>query len=442
MLKNQKEKIKSAIAHKGFRRYLANTTWILAEQLLRIIAGLLVGAWVARYLGPNQFGIFNYALAFSSIFGVIAKLGIDGILVRDLLLHPEQRDAYLGSAFWLKLVAGILTLGAVTISMLLTENDYTTNLYIFIIASGMIFQSFEIIDFYFQSKALSKFVSICKIIQLTLSSLLKLYFVFTGAGLLSFVLISLFDQLTLATTLYFAYRLQGIGSFYKSFNLKIAKKLLCDSWPLIFGSLVLIIQARIDQLLLKKMIGNVEVGYYSSAMRLIEAAAFIPTVLNSSLYPAIANAKKSSETLYLNRIYSYYRLMMISFLLVGIPVYFFSNQIIVLLYGEAYSPAGYLMSIMALRLFFANYGVARSAFIMTENLMKYSMITMIIGTLVNIGLCYLWIPGHKSIGAIWAMMISFMVTIFIIDLVYRKTRRNAILMLKSILLLNVKYREN
>ena len=123
---------------------------MFAEQILRLIAGLFVGVWVARYLGTEQFGIFSYAIAFAAIFSSIAKLGLDGILVRDLVREPNQRDIYLGTAFWLKLAGALITLGAVALATQLTSNNRTTSLYILIIASGPIFQSFEVVDFYFQ----------------------------------------------------------------------------------------------------------------------------------------------------------------------------------------------------------------------------------------------------------------------------------------------------
>src|SRR4030067_2278792 len=172
--------IKSALGrlalHQGFRRYLFTTSWMFGEQVLRIIAGLFVGIYVARYLGPEQFGVYSYALAFVALFGAIAKLGLDSIVVRDLVNHPQEREVYLGTAFWLKLIGAILTMGLLAIAGQFTGNDATTKLYIFIIASGMIFQSFEWVVFYFQSKVLAKYVSIAKLIQLALSSVLKLYF--------------------------------------------------------------------------------------------------------------------------------------------------------------------------------------------------------------------------------------------------------------------------
>lgn len=438
MLTRIKHLFDSAMVHQGFRRYFANTSWMFAEQILRMVAGLLVGIWVARYLGPEQFGVFSYAIAFAAIFSSIAKLGLDGIVVRDLVREPNQRDLYLGTAFWLKLGGAIVTLGAIAFAVQLTSNDRTTNFYIFIIASGTIFQSFEVIDFYFQSKVLSKFVSLCKMTQLLLSSLLKIYFVLTGADLIYFVLVSLVDQATLAVTLCIAYRYQKLGGFYRHFELMKAKKLFNDSWPIIVASFVLMIQARIDQVMLKGMIGSAELGYYSSAIRLIEVFGFVPVILASSLFPAIVNAKKTSTELYKNRLSNLYRIMMLLFLIVAIPIYFFGNYIIIFLYKDAFAPAGQLFSLMAARLIFTNYGVVRGAYMMTENLMTYSMITMIVGALVNLLLNYFWIPSYHSIGAIWASIASFFVTTFVIDFFYHRTRENCISMIKSMFLVNVK----
>jgi Polysaccharide biosynthesis protein. len=168
-------KSREFLSHPGVRRYGSNTAWMFAEQILRMVAGFLVGVWVARYLGPEKFGLFSYALAFVAIFQGIAKLGLDGILVRDLVREPEKATVYLGTAFWLKLFGAVVTLLFIGLAIQFTGNDATANLYILIIASGLIFQSFEVIDFYFQSKVLAKFVSICKMVQLALSSLIKIF---------------------------------------------------------------------------------------------------------------------------------------------------------------------------------------------------------------------------------------------------------------------------
>lgn len=424
MLRRVKKISGNVLAHQGFRRYFANTSWMFAEQILRMVAALVVGIWVARYLGPEQFGVFSYAIAFASIFSSIAKLGLDGIVVRDLVREPDQRDLYLGTAFWLKLGGALVMLGAVALTMQLTTNNRTENLYIFIIASGTIFQSFEVVDFYFQSRILSKFVSICKLMQLIISSLLKLYFMFTGADLICFVLVAMADQFTLALALYFAYRYQKLGRFYGRFDIRIAKQLLKDSWPLIFSSLIIMIYMRIDQIMIKEMLGEREVGLYSAAVRLSEVWYFIPIIISSSLFPSIVNAKKISEKLYYTRLQRLYTLMVLLAIAIALPMTFLSDWLVTLLYGEAYSKAGQVLMIQIWAGVFVFLGVASSKWFISEELQKYLTINTIAGAIANILLNFLLIPRYGIYGAAIATVISQALASYFMNLMFQKTRSN------------------
>jgi len=242
-----------------------------------------------------------------------------------------------------------------------------------------------------------------------------------------------FDSFVLACGfIYFFIKYSTFNIQHLKFNKLTAVDLLRDSWPIIFSSAMLMIQARIDQVMIKEMMGSVEVGYYSVALRLIEAFGFIPMMLKSSLFPAIQNAKKQSEELYQNRLLNYYRLSFLFFLVVAIPIFMFSEQIVVLLFGIKYKSAGILLALMSIRLFFTNMGVARGSFILIENLMKFSMITMILGTITNVLLNYYWIPIYGAKGAIVATIVSFLITVFMVDMFYIKTRQNVLLQVKSI----------
>ena len=395
---------------------------MFAEQLLRMVAGLLVGIWVARYLGPEQFGVFSYAIAFASLFSSIAKLGLDGIVVRDLVREPDQRDLYLGTAFWLKLGGAFVMLGAVALATQLTSSDRTTNLYILIIASGAIFQSFEVVAFYFQSRVLSKFVSICKMMQLLISSLLKLYFILTGADLICFVLVTLVDQMTLALSLYMAYRYQKLGGFYRHFDMTIVKQFLRDSWPLIFSGLVIMIYMRIDQIMIKEMLGEREVGLYSAAVRISELWYFIPSIITSSLFPSIINAKKISEKLYYTRLQRLYTLMVWLAIAIALPMTFWSDWLVILLYGEAYREAGFVLMIHVWAGVFVFLGVASESWLISENLQRISFYRAFLGAGINVILNFVLIPIYGLIGAAIATVIAQAMAVFVFDSLSKKTR--------------------
>lgn len=422
----------SAKKHQGFRRYFANTSWMFAEQILRILAGLFVGIYVARYLGPEKFGVFSYAIAFASIFSTIAKLGLDGIVVRDLVREPSHRDLYLGTAFWLKLGGAIVTLGAIAFAVQLTSNDRTTNLYIFIIASGTIFQSFEVVDFYFQSKVLSKFVSICKLTQLLISSLLKLYLIFTGADLIWFVLVSLMDQITLALTLYIAYRYQKVGGFFRYFDSAMAKQMLLNSWPLIFSGLVVMIYMRIDQIMIKEMLGEREVGLYSAAVRISEMWYFIPVIITNSLFPSIVNAKKVSEELYKIRLQRLYTLMVWAAIAIALPMTFLSDWLVALLYGEAYREAGSVLMIHIWTGIFVSLGVASGAWLINQNLQPFAFYRTFSGAIINIILNLVLIPAYGMIGAAIATVIAQVMAALVFDVFTHKTRVAFVMKLKTL----------
>ena len=390
--------------------------------MLRMIAGLLVGIWVARYLGPEQFGVFSYAIAFASLFSSIAKLGLDGIVVRDLVREPEQRDSYLGTAFWLKLGGALIMLGAVALATQFTSSDRLTNLYILIIASGAIFQSFNVVNFYFQSQVLSKFVSICKMTQLLISSLLKLYFIFTGADLIWFVLVTLVDQLTLALSLYFAYRYQKLGGFYRYFDVTLAKQLLKDSWPLIFSGLVVMIYMRIDQIMIKEMLGEREVGLFSAAVRLSEVWYFIPMIITASLFPSIVNAKKRSEELYYTRLQRLYTIMVWLAIAIALPMTFLSDWLVTLLYGEAYREAGQVLMVHIWAGVFVFLGVASGSWLISENLQWIAFYRTFSGAIINIILNFVLIPIYGLIGAAIATVIAQTMAAFAFDILTKKTR--------------------
>jgi len=413
-------------------RYFKNTSWLMGERILRMAVGLFVGIWVARYLGPEQFGLFSYAQSFVFLFTAIATLGLDGIIVRELVKDETRRDVLLGTAFGLKLMGAILILPVLAIAVQLTSNNDYTNLLIFIIASATVFQSFNVIDFYYQSKVLSKYVALANAISLALSSIIKVALILSKASLFAFALMTVLDVALVAMGLVYCYvKTSKRKLFNWCFEVNTAKSLLKDSWPLILSGFVLMIQARIDQVMLKEMVSSTEVGFYSVAMRLIEAFAFVPIILKSSLYPPIQDAKNNSVELYQSRLLNFYRLNFLLFLIVGIPVFLFSEQLVVLLFGVEYQPASVLLSLMAVRLFFANMGTARGAYILTENLMKFSMITMVLGTTTNVLLNYLWIVEYGGKGAVTASLVSFFVTIFLIDVMYSKTRKNALLQIKG-----------
>jgi O-antigen/teichoic acid export membrane protein len=418
----------------GLQKAFSNAGWLFADRSVRMGVGLVVGVWVGRYLGPLQFGEFNYAVAFAALFGPIATLGLDTIVIRELAKRPERKNELLGSAFILKLCGGVAAFsGAVACTWSMKRGDSLTIWLVGLAAGGFLFQPLNVIDFYFQSNVRSKYSVFASNGAFIIMTLVRVVLLITSAPLIYFACAALGEIMFTSAFYLVAYRANDNDIRSWRCNRATAFDLLSNSWPLIFASVALMVQARIDQVMLGDMVGTREVGQYAAAMRLIEVFGFVPTIIVSTISPHVARAKAVSEAVYHRRLLEAYRTMTITFLLVAVPIFFLGERMVLLLYGSEYRGAAVLLSFFAIRLFFANFGVAKTLFLTNESLFVYSLITAIIGAIVNIVGNYFLIPRFHSVGAILASIVSFSTTTFVMDIFYARTRVNLKLMILGML---------
>ena len=421
-------------SHQGFMKYFKNTSWLFGEKILRMVVGLFVGIWVARYLGPEQFGLFSYAQAFVGLFTAIAGLGLDGIIVRELVKDPSKQAVLLGTAFYLKLIGALLVLLALAGAVTLSHQDSLTTLLIFIIASATVFQSFNIINFFFQAKVLSKYVVYANIISLFISSFVKIGLIFTNASLIAFAWVVLFDSVILMLGfIYYFQRHAKLNIKKLNFSKAMAINLLKDSWPLILSGLVISIYMKVDQIMIKEMLNTEAVGQYAAAVKLSEAWYFIPMVIASSLFPAIINAKKQSEELYYARLQKLYDLMVWMAIAIALPMTFLSDWVVNLLYGEQYNQAGEVLMIHIWAGVFVFLGVAFSKYLTNENLTKKFFYRTFLGMLINVILNILLIPKYGINGAAIATLLGQFSANYIYDIFDKSLYRQLKMKTKSFL---------
>ncbi|OAG27032.1 flippase [Thermodesulfatator autotrophicus] len=425
--------------HPGFRRYFANTAWLFAEKILRMVVGLFVGVWVARYLGPERFGLLSYAQAFVGLFSAIATLGLDGIVVRELVKDESKRDVLLGTSFVLKLLGAFLVFLVLAVAVRFTKNDAFTNLLIFIIASGLIFQSFNVIDLYFQSKVLSKFAVLANTISFLTSSLIKVVLLIIKAPLIAFAVVAVCDTFIAAIGYMFFYSKYGSGAFTKwKFNFEVAKSLLKDSWPLVFSGIVIMIYMRIDQVMIKNMLGDWSVGQYAAAVRLTEVFLFIPVIITKSLMPSVIKAKKISVKLYYDRLQSLYQFLIFIAFIIAVLVFFTRDELISLLYGEAYFKASKILGIYVWSNIFVYMNNASWQWYIAENLQYLASLRLGLGALANVLLNLYTIPRWGIAGAALATLISYSIATYFGNLISKKTIPNFILLTKALFNWNIK----
>ena len=428
-------KISSLKNNKGFIKYFKNTSWLFSEKIIRLAVGLLVGIWVARYLGPERFGLYSYAQSFVGLFATIATLGLNGIIVRELVKDETLRDDILGTGFYLKIMGSLIVLILLAIAIQFTSNDQYTNILVFIIASATIFQSFNVIDFYFQSKVLSRYVVYANIISLLLSSIVKILLIIYNAPLITFAFTVLFDSFVLACGLiYFYIRHATFKIWHLKFNKRLALSLLKDSWPLVLSGVIISIYMKIDQVMIKEMLDSQAVGQYTAAVKLSEAWYFIPMVIASSLFPAIINAKEKSLESYYYRLQKLYDLMVWSAVFIALPMTFLSDWLINILYGKQFFEAGGVLMIHIWASVFVFLGVVGNKWYIIENLQKYSFYRSLTGGIINIIMNYILIPIYGIYGAAISTLISQAIASYFFNVTNSKLQYNFLLQTNAILL--------
>lgn len=432
VLKNKYWELKST---DGFKKYFKNTSWLFFERAIKILVAFFVGIYIARYLGPSDYGLLNYSESFVGLFLAIATLGLDNIVVRELVKDIKKRDELLGTAFVLKIIGAFLIFGLIAIAVRLTDNDNFTNLLIFIIAAGTIFQSFNVISFYFQSIVLSKYVVYSQTISTILGAIVNLFLIFFNMPLVYFALVILMQNILLAIGLILTYKSQKLIIFNWKLQANLAIRLLKDSWPLILSGIAIVIYMKIDQVMIKVMLGTKAVGVYAVAVKLSAVWYFIPMVICNSIFPAIINSKRINERLYYGRLQKLYNLMTWLAIGIAVPITFLSDDIIRILFGYQYQGAAAVLKIHIWAGVFVFLGVASTKYLITENYTKLSLLKTIAGAIVNVILNIILITRYNINGAAIATVFSQFVACFLIT-VFPKTHKNSILMLKSIFLID------
>jgi len=390
------------------KNVVSNTGWQFADNILRIALGLVVGVWVARYLGPEQLGLLSYAMAFASMFAAFASLGLDDIIVRDLVREPTSRGTILGTAFGLRLVSGTASF-ATTVAMInvLRPFDGLSHWIVGIVAAGTILQAVNVIEFWFHSQVQAKYTVLARSGAYLICSLIKVVLIFFGAPVIAFALVALFEVLVGMAGLIVAYHVTGgrLGDW--RCRIVAAKRLLMDGWPLMLSGIVIQIYLRIDQVMLGEMAGNEELGIYSVAVRLAELWFFVPTAFCWSVFPGIVEAKSISDELFSERLQQFYNLVALAAYAVALPTTLVAHWLVPTLFGEVFARGGLMLAVLIWANVFIGLEMARSSFLTVMNWTRLYLVTVTLGCLLNIALNLWLIPLYGGMGAVIASLVAY-----------------------------------
>jgi PST family polysaccharide transporter len=405
--------------------------WLFLDRVVRMGMGLFVGVWVARYLGPTKFGALNFAIAYIGLFVSVNTLGLEGVVVRELLHNPDDTNEILGTTLALRIGAGLLSIAAAVVILVgIQPHDRISLLLVCILTWTFAFQAFDTIDVFFQAQVLSKITVWAKNGAFLAFAAIRVWLICAKAPLWTFAAAMTGEAALGAAGLLVGYHLSGSRMLAWRVHWTRACHLLRQSWPLIFSAMAIMIYMKLDMVMLKVMKGDLAVGIYAAATRISEVWYFIPSAIVSSVSPAILRTK-DDPVLFYSRLRKLFSLMTLTACTIGSLVALASHTIVRLLYSTSYIEAAPVLAVHIWASVFVFLGVAQSPWDISKNLLRLSLYRTAAGAVINVALNLYLIPRFSAMGAAIATVVSYAISGVFANLVSKQTRSIFYMQLES-----------
>jgi O-antigen/teichoic acid export membrane protein len=395
-----------------------NTGWLIGDKIVRLGVGLIVGVWVARYLGPEQYGVLASAIAFLAILQAFAALGLDNIVVRQVAQSPESAHTILGTALVLRVLASTLSLLlAALVGLVLYQDDLKTLTVLFLVASGIIFQPAEVIDLWFQSQSKSRLTVTAKAVAYVCAAVLKVSLIVSSAPLWSFAAAQSIELAISAVALRFSYRQFKVQHKWK-WQASTVKALLTQSFPFLVSGLSIVVYMKSSQVIVSQLLDHRALGLYSTAQVLSELCYFLPMTIAISVAPTIARQKLRSEDEYITTIQKIFSFMWVLSIGLSTLICLNSSFIVEMLYGEAYAEAATVLAVHIFTLIPVSIGVIQSLWLVNENKGRIAIYQALVGAVTSVSLNLYLIPKFGILGGAMAILMSQTIQAFLVNILF------------------------
>ena len=388
------------------QKVVRNIAWAITGKFFTMLSSLLVGIFVARYLGPEQYGLMSYVISYVALFQVLANFGLDQIEIREESKVPAERDKIIGTSFVLKITLAILTILLVSITSWIFEADSFTKWMILLYSSSMIMNCFCVIRNYFTALVWNEYIVKTEITRTFVGAGFKIALLFLNASLVWFIAALLLDTILIASGYLVAYS-KKIDSVNKwCFDKTLAKYLITQAFPLLLSGAAIIVYQKIDQIMIGNMIDKEAVGFYAVAGKFVEICLYIPTILSQTITPILVKAHQVNTDEYCKKSQTFMNVTIWCTILMCICLSLISSPLIRFTFGAQYIPSIVLLQIMVFKVIGYTHAQITGTMIIVENKQTLVVLRNLIGCVVVIGLNVILIPLYGAKGAAISSVIA------------------------------------
>lgn len=387
----------------------SNALWIVICKGVQAVLGLVISMVSARLLGPSNYGLINYAASLVLFVTPVAQLGITSTLVQELVSDSDREGEIMGTAILSSLFSSVMCiLGILLFVSVANPGEKETLLVCGLYSLLLIAQSAELIQYWFQAKLLSRYTAVATLAAYVLVSVYQIIILVAGKGVHWFAIAKTMEYAMIAAALLVIFRKNG--SCRLSFSMSMLKKMLGRSWYYMLANLMVMTFSQVDRVMIKMMIDDAAMGFYSAAVVCANATDFIFFAVIDSMRPVILEAKAHDKNEYEKSTIFLYAIITYFSLFQSVAIALFARPMVYLLYGAAYEPAISVLRLLIWYTAFSYIGSARTIWILAEGKHRLLWKINLCGALVNIFLNGLLIPVYGIEGAAFASLVTQMFT--------------------------------
>ena len=414
----------------SYSRVFKNASWIIVCRVVQSFVAFLISMFSARYLGPSNYGLLSYASSVVAFVVPLAQLGLNNVLVEEIIAHPEHEGKTLGTSLLMSMVSAVFCfVGCVTFVSIANVGERDALVVCALHGISLIFQASEMIQYWYQAKLLSKYTAITSLAAYFVVSLYKMYLLIAGKSVYWFAISYAFDYMLISVVLLLIYK--KLGGQKLSFSFPLCKRIFARSRYYIVASMMVTVFAQTDKIMIKMMLGNAENGYYSTAVTCACITGFVFVAIIDSLRPLIFESKRRDQQELEKNVSILYSIVIYMGLAQSVVLALFAGPIVRILYGEAYAAAVPILQTITWYTAFSYMGNVRNIWMLAENKQKYLWIVNLSGAVLNVIGNFILIPVMGAVGAALASVVTQFFTNFLLCIIMKPIRPTAKLIFRA-----------
>jgi PST family polysaccharide transporter len=400
-------------------------------RIAKLGLSFLITAWVARYLGAEQYGTYIYAVGLAELCMLFWGQGLKEIVIHETKKAEDDNTAISATSFQLMAVGNIILYGLLALILFLFIDSQVIITISLVCGIGIWFRSFEAYELWFHANLKVRLSVRVQFVAQFLYMASNIMLIFLQAPLVWFGVTYAAQLMVAGIGFLVLYVFQNEELSFFSNNWSLSKKMITYGKFMILAKLVLISSFLVDRFLIEYLLNLQAVGVYTAATKMTTTWTFVASSISLSYIAVITESvNKELRNQNMNSMFGWITLCAI---LLVIPFYFFSDELVSLLFGDGFKSSAEVFSILLWSLPFLLMSEGVKAWLVITGETKYYMyatgLTIIMIVVGNVIL----VPVYGLNGAAYTFIISWIFGGSLSFLFFKKTRELGIATLKSFL---------